>query len=169
VPKKQVRGNSLHLGVIYQPQRIQNLRLGASLQNIGSDIGAFSEFNQPAPLPKILRIGGAYTIAIQPAIRAAQGENAPTPKQLAAQNRLILAWDFNFQSDRPASLHTGVEYLFSNGLAFRFGYRGGSDFDFLSRLSGGIGYATDTYQIDYAFVPYGDLGGTHRVSFTLGF
>lgn len=167
VPKKQVHRNSLHLGVIYQPRRIQNLRLGASLQNIGGDIGAF--FDQPSPLPKILRIGGSYTIAIQPAIRAPQDEKAPTPKQLAAQNRLILAWDFNFQSDRPANLHTGVEYLFSNGLAFRFGYRGGSDLDFLSRLSGGIGYATDTYQIDYAFVPYGDLGGTHRVSFTLGF
>lgn len=162
VAKKQVSANSLNLGVIYQPP-IQHLRLGASLQNIGGKVTAF--FDQSSPLPTIFRIGGAYTIAIRPPA----GEKALTLQQLSAQNRLTLAFDFNFASDRSASLHTGVEYMFHNGLALRGGYRSGSDFDFLSRLSGGIGYATATYQIDYAFVPFGEVGGTHRVSFTLGF
>ncbi|MCZ6676214.1 MAG: PorV/PorQ family protein [Candidatus Poribacteria bacterium] len=166
VPKKQVRGNSINLGVIYEPP-IQNLRLGASLQNIGSDMPAF--IDTPSSLPRILRIGGAYTIDIQPLLQSPKTGETPSLEKLSAQNRLVLAMDVNFPSDGSANLHAGVEYLLRNGFALRGGYRSSSDFDFLSHLSGGAGYATANYQIDYAFVPFGDVGETHRVSFTLGF
>ncbi len=163
VSKKELRADSVNLGAIYQPS-IQNLRLGVSLQNIGRDPTGF--IVQSSPLPKIFRLGAAYTIAIQPSTK--EGETL-TPEQLSAENHLTLALDFNFASDRSPSIHTGVEYLFRHGLALRGGYRSEADFDFVSHFSGGIGYASSAYQLDYAFVPLGEIGGTHRVSFTLGF
>ena len=65
--------------------------------------------------------------------------------------------------------HLGLEYVFNNGFAVRGGYRGRTDFEFLSNLSGGFGYATRAYQIDYAFVPFGEVGNAHRVSLSLDF
>jgi hypothetical protein len=162
IPRKEVRAESVNFGGIYHPP-IRNLRLGASLQNIGSDAAGF--FEQSAPLPKIFRIGAAYTIALRPS----QDDPLLTTPQPKAQNDLTLAFDLNFASDHAPRLHLGVEYPFQNGLRLRGGYRSGGESDFISRLSGGIGYATAAYQIDYAFVPLGEVGGTHRVSFTLGF
>lgn len=95
VPQKKVRGNSVNLGIIYEPP-IQNLRLGASLQNIGSQMPAF--IDKPSSLPRILRIGGAYTIDTQPPIQTATREETLSLQQLSAQNHLILAVDFNFPS-----------------------------------------------------------------------
>ena len=36
-------------------------------------------------------------------------------------------------------------------------------------LSGGFGLAWRTFRLDYALVPFGELGQAHRVSLTIGF
>ena len=166
LPEKRVRGGSVNLGVIYDSP-VENLKVGASLHNIGGDMPAF--FTESTSLPQLFRLGGAYTVHFQPRVAPeAEGEEL-TLEQLSSRDRLLFALDFNFPSDASPDARLGVEYLLHTGLAFRGGYNSRSAFDFFTHLSGGLGYSSNTYQVDYAFAPFGDLGTTHRVSFTLNF
>jgi len=38
-----------------------------------------------------------------------------------------------------------------------------------TKFGAGLGLKFSNYQIDYSFLPYADLGNTHRVSFTARF
>lgn len=38
--------------------------------------------------------------------------------------------------------------------------------DGFSELGGGVGFRLHNYRLDYAFVPFANLGNTHRISFT---
>ena len=66
----------------------------------------------------------------------------------------------------------GTEYLVFNDLTIRFGYLSpqGAGLvneygSILSSLSGVIGFKMSGFTTDYAFVPYGDLGNTHKINF----
>ena len=65
----------------------------------------------------------------------------------------------------------GAEYLPHKNFAFRAGYQFGRGADKLGSglvgLDVGIGLKSDRFAMDYAYVPFGDLGDTHRM--TLGF
>ena len=62
---------------------------------------------------------------------------------------------------------TGVEYLLSDIIAFRFGYKSGlSETGEFAGLNCGFGAKVRNFNLDYAFTPYGVLGLTHRVSLT---
>ena len=57
-----------------------------------------------------------------------------------------------------------------NILAVRAGYKyGGSNSEKLSSFHGGCGFSWHDTQLNYAFVPYGDLGNTHRISLSMKF
>jgi len=56
----------------------------------------------------------------------------------------------------------GSEYWLYDWFAIRLGYRTKSDIG--DGLHYGLGFAYRDLGIDYAFVPYGDLGSSHRVS-----
>lgn len=72
--------------------------------------------------------------------------------------------------DERFYLSLGAEYLLNKNFAFRAGYQFGHSADELGGLVGlgaGIGLKFDRFALDYAYVPFGDLGDTHRM--TLGF
>lgn len=79
--------------------------------------------------------------------------------------------DFNMSSESMMmSMRFGGEYVYSNILSARAGYNmpvGEDILDFFSGLSFGGGLKHEGMQLDYAFVPFGDLPATHRFSFTL--
>jgi len=56
-------------------------------------------------------------------------------------------------------------------IAVRAGYKTGtiSDLGALSGVSAGLGLGWRGYGMDYAWVPYGDLGNTHRISLNVRF
>ena len=62
---------------------------------------------------------------------------------------------------------TGLEWWIGNILALRGGYRTGQDVG--SGISAGVGLRISKINLDYAYVPYGDLGNTHRVSLGIKF
>lgn len=73
--------------------------------------------------------------------------------------------------DRGAELRTGIEYSINEALALRLGYR----YHFnnpetgtfpMSDITGGIGFNFSQFSFDYAWLPYGDLGITHRMTLT---
>lgn len=159
LPDKKARSTFANFGILYEP--VDNVRIGVTVQNIGGEIEGLGERNEQ--LPRIIRFGAAYTMRV-----AQEG----LPQEIEAEqrsNKLIIAGDVIKPVDQSIGVNVGVEYSFQNGFVLRGGYQSNTDFDLLSSLRGGLGYLTPTYRVDYAFVPYGDIGNTHRVTFTLSF
>lgn len=119
---------------------------GASLQNIGSGAGY--------SLPMNIKAGVAVkALEIQ-------------------QHGLLAALDMQYLFKDAVSLSAGAEYVYSGIVALRLGYKlgfGVTNLEGLKGLSGGIGLRYSNLNFDYAVVPYGDLGTTHRVTLSYMF
>jgi hypothetical protein len=85
--------------------------------------------------------------------------------------KLTMAADLDWQIyDERTYADLGAEYSLNSFLAFRAGYQAGRSQDKLGGLTGlsaGLGLKLDRFNLDYAYVPFGDLGDTHRM--TIGF
>lgn len=121
----------------------EKLTFGAVIQNMGSKVKFVSA---EADLPLVMKVGMAYRITQDGHLTI----DLDAPKE---QNKV--------------GLNLGFEQWFGI-LSVRLGYRGLSGVS--SNIMGGIGLKATDFQLDYAYVPYGDLGGTHRLSlaFDLG-
>ena len=141
-------GVAVDLGMLYQSQcRIlgsKKVTLGASLQNAGWE-SAF--ITQSSPLPLTLRLGAGA-------------------KYL--EDKIILGMDGNYCiADNTGGAGIGMEYILHPMFVIRGGYKYNTAVSSLGLLSGltcGLGFNWEKLYIDYAFVPYGDLGLTHRIS-----
>ena len=164
---KIAQSTVIGLGCLYDTP-VPNLSVGCSFQNWDKQTQAFVK--EKDPLPFAFRLGVAYKASVADKENASleEGEVVSSDKSKSTGD-LVVAMDLNFPADNSVNVRTGAEYRFNNGIAIRGGYRTGTGFDFPSGLCGGFGYSTALYQIDYALVPYGDIGSTHRVSFTIRF
>lgn len=128
-----------------------NLKLGAILQNIGPG-AKFKEVQDP--LPAALRVGGSFKF-----------------------KNLLLASDINLGVYSKTIFSIGGEYSLQNisdvldKVSFRCGYKTENTewLGPLAGLSAGVGIKQKWISGDYAIVPYGDLGLTHRISLTAKF
>ena len=125
--------------------------LGASVHNL---FGKLKFINESDPLPVVVRTGLS--------IEAAPG--------------WLLAGDLDFPSDANPVVGIGTEYRQGLGSgwsgALRIGYNSltaQSNLESMNGLSlgGGLGY--EGVSLDYAWLPYGLLGQTHRISLTMKF
>lgn len=80
---------------------------------------------------------------------------------------LLAAIDLVLPNDNASHFRLGAEYNFNPMLAVRLGMTTKSEDAAGGTLSAGLGLKMSTYSFDYAYVPYGDLGQTHR--FTMSF
>ncbi|MBI3293023.1 MAG: PorV/PorQ family protein [Elusimicrobia bacterium] len=119
--------------------RWQGLTVGLAVQHVGPGLKFVQE---RSPLPRTLRVGLGYDQLFN--------------------KRLSLALDAVKPRDRGLSWQLGGEYRVAGLLAFRLGYR--TQDDVSSGLHYGIGVGPDQFHVDYALVPFGELGLTHRVS-----
>jgi len=126
------------------------LRLAFAITNLGGTL----KFEEEAEhLPLALRLGSALQL---------------TEKWLASL-------DVAFPKDNSPYAAVGAEYQWhateSLKFAGRMGYnsRTTGDIDGLTGLSFGFGAGLEKIAFDYAFLPYGILGLTHRISLTLEF
>lgn len=148
------------LGLLYRPPGA-GYSLGAALTNFGTRV-KFEEESYPLPLK--FKAGAAAELA---------------------RGRLLLALDGEFPNDAPAAARLGAEYRGVEGMALRLGYRTCSkaqrdavlaaDYGGVTGLSSaygffaGVGFAYSGFTLDYALLPYGDLGSAHRFSLGLKF
>lgn len=142
-------GLAFDLGCLYQTP-VKNLFLGGVVQSWGRDI-AFVE--ESFGLPTVFKLGASY-------------------RHTLAGNPMNLAVDLYSPTDNKTCLHSGMEYVYKNTMAGRIGYKNGSDLTDTAGLSFGFGLMTartQTYRIDYAFVPQGVLGNSHTFSFSISF
>ena len=126
----------------------KTLYLGAVVMNLGTPIQNFSQ-------PLLYKFGGSYNLR----------------NTLMKKDRDIFALDLDGNIDTGMKIGIGDEYKMTfgrNDVALRAGY---STADDLSGLTAGVGLAHRfddfTASLDYAFVPYGVLGDTHRISVNL--
>ncbi|MBI4369931.1 MAG: PorV/PorQ family protein [Elusimicrobia bacterium] len=126
-------------------------RYGLSVSNLGGSLQYGS--GSAESLPLIIRWGNAFRL----------GSSWSAALDVAAPKDNAPYWAL------------GTEYYIPMGgrwnLSPRAGYntRSSDDLGGLSGISFGFGTGTSALGFDYAFVPFGDLGITHRLSFSVGF
>jgi hypothetical protein len=141
-------GEAVDLGflVFFMERKIS---LGVAILNLGPDVNNDS-------LPLNIRGGGAYKDAF--------GENK--------EHALVFGLELNQPLDNKLNLEAGAEYWYRSMFGVRLGYKqqmGGNDLQSdnpAERISFGTSVRWSDLQLDYAFVPYADLGNTHRLTLT---
>ena len=130
---------ALDLGALVKTP-IEHLTAGVSMQNLGTKLG-------PDSLPLTFKGGGAYRMFSE---------------------RLVLASDVDWRAvDKRAYWDLGAEFWLDKALALRAGYQLGHAADKAGSMYGfaaGFGVKLGQFGLDYAFVPFGDLGDTHRIT-----
>ena len=138
---------AVDLGAQYKTN--DKLTLGLAVQNIGTKI---KFVNEEDPLPFNVKVGGAY----------------------ALKDNWLAVLDINAPIDSEVNVGAGTEYNYKIkeklDIFGRAGYNtrniktGG-----LNGLTTGVGIKYMDYSFDYAFVPYGKLGNTQRLSLSIKF
>lgn len=136
----------IDLGVKYpfETGRLRGLNLAANMRNIGPDVKYDKE---GSPLPQQLVLGAGF---------------------LALGGNLAVALDSISPKGGNNYFTTGIEYRLFEILRLRVGYNGLSNF-VGNGISYGMGLRFTQWNIDYAFVPLGDLGNTNRISVGMRF
>lgn len=143
------------LGMLYDT-RIRNLRLGASVMNLGpknnwANTGSGSGFGEDYPLPTTYRAGASIRLFD------------------VVTHRVIVAADYKYPPRGNHRLNVGTEYTFNRGPIFaygRAGYRLGYDEEGLTLGLGVLfpsSHESDA-RVDYAYVDMGGLESIHRFS-----
>ncbi|MFA5875167.1 MAG: PorV/PorQ family protein, partial [Candidatus Margulisiibacteriota bacterium] len=135
-------GFAFDVGALFKTP-YEKLTLGATLQNLGSKI---KFINDEADLPMTLKFGSAYQLTQDGVITL----DLEAPEE---QNKI--------------GLNLGFEQWFNNMLAIQLGYKSLTDTG--SNVMGGVSLKAADFELDYAFVPYGNLGNTHRVCLSFDF
>jgi len=133
-------------GLYFVPN--SSLILGVNVQHLGSKVKFVEE---SFPLPLNVKFGAAYRLI---------------------DGALTLAVDANRPIDNYMNVGLGTEYKIMGIMNLRAGYRytiGGNPLGAASGLRAGLGVEITDYKIDYAFVPYGELGQAHRISLVASF
>lgn len=131
----KTEGTGLDAGLFYKGFMLPDLSMGLVLQNY-----SLSPLRAEEPLPQTVILGAAYTF-----------------KLLGAQRMTVLG-DISFPVDNDKYYGIGLEYAINRYLSFRLGYK-----DKVGTTLGG-GLRLWNLKLNYAYVPYGELGTTYRVS-----
>jgi len=147
IDTEKAQAFAVDLGGLYSIPN-SGLVLGINVQHIGTKMKFIEE---SFSLPLNLKVGAAYRMI---------------------DDALTLALDFNRPVDNDSDIGLGTEYRIMGIINLRAGYRytfGGNDLGTASGLRAGLGVEFRDYKLDYAFVPYGELGQAHRISFMASF
>ncbi len=136
IEEVQAEGFAADIGI--SGDLTDKLSLGMSVNNIGAGVKFIDEEEE---LPLNFRFGAAYCGII---------------------NNLITSADILIHNHNEPEASFGAEYLILERAALRAGYKYGNDLS--QNFSGGVGFTVSDWTVDYAFLPFGDLGNNHRVS-----
>ncbi len=149
----------------YYFPKYENISYGLNLQNVG-----FTS-NRPT-LPLTVRFGMGYRFALENIFLSfmEEGYYKFAPLDSIADFDLIY-----YPVEGFARVNMGVEKCWQlnkiHAVVLRVGYKFGYDLGMVSGITCGLGYrlsaGKDTaFELDYALVPYGELGVSHRISLT---
>lgn len=131
------------LGGLYKFQDM-GLSVGTVIQNIGKKM-KFIEKDEKLPLT--FKLGMSYKVPTQ---------------------RTLLTLDLNKSIASDIKFNLGTEIILTSTLKLRFGYNSTNDAG--NGFTAGVGFKIrDIFELDYAYVPYGELGNTQRISLATKF
>lgn len=128
----------------------RDLRLAFVIQNLGTGL-KYIEVEDPLPLN--IKAGSSYSLS----------------------KRWLAALDVSLPKDNKPILAAGTEYKRRSGENWTFAGRLGfnsrtlGDIEGFSGISFGLGAGFRSLGLDYAFLPFGDLGAAHRISILFSF
>ena len=142
-----------------------------SAQTVAVDVGARAEYEKLA--------GGLVVQNMGPGLKFIQ-DRAPLPLNVKAGasykpvKGATLTLDINKARGSDPWIGAGAEYLLSAGsgawVGPRIGYESDrSDLGSMAGLTFGAGLIVNKFSFDYAFVPVGEFGDTHRLSLKVRF
>lgn len=157
-------GFGTNLGLLYYP-KYENYSFGLMVLNAGIA-------SERPSLPFAIKLGLGYKFSFTNILLPFTDEGY----YKFAENDSIIAIDLIYYPiEQSTKVNFGTEkYWILNkyhSLALRLGYKFGSDLGLLAGLTIGGGYRLTInenfqFDFDYAFVPYGDLGESHRIAIT---
>jgi len=136
------RGAAVDVDVLMTPETIHPARLQLSARNVGYASAHVS-------LDSLT--GASAAAALSAPIDILDGQRLTLGCLLLRPVDPTLPFDFA----------AGVEYALRTGVAFRAGYRTGA---LLNHVTLGFGIHASALTLDYAFVPFAELGASHRLS-----
>lgn len=128
------------LGALWAP--VPHLRVGLVYSNLGMKVSGYS-------LASALRVGASYGLELIPS------------------HAMLVAVSGALEPDGVDRIQLGVEDVMFSMVAVRLGYQANLVNNHIAGLTGltvGLGGLYKQVSLDYAFLPFGDLGTTHRVS-----
>ncbi len=168
-------------GTLALAKKVQeNVSLGGSVKVISQKIDDGSATGVAVDLGALVKTGIAHLnvgIAVRnlgPQLKFIT-EGYDLPLTLAAGinyslPKINLSSDINYYESKM-TVGVGLEYQVINALALDLGYKAGKDnkLEGLSGLSAGLGFNINKINLSYAWVPYGELSDTHRISLGVKF
>lgn len=136
-------GWGLDFGGLYRMPELHGLTFGGALLNVGPAVKFASSSEK---LPTTLRAGAAYAMRFP-------------------RRDVRLLFDLSKNLPDKVRMGLGAEAVMDAAFAVRLGFTTRRDAGV--GLSLGMGWTGRNLGADYAFVPLGDLGSAHRLSFTL--
>jgi len=136
-------GWAVDVGAFYQ---LENLNLGFSINNVGEKL-VMEDAYQADPLPQNTKLGLLYKLLI------------------SQYSRVNIALDITKPAQSDLEYHTGIEYWYHSLLALRVGYL--KEEGKVEGFTQGVGVRIGGLQIDFANVPWGELGSVQRFSLTI--
>jgi len=150
----------LDAGALYEVISEQ-LCVGLLIQNIGFNINGFQ-------LPLNIKAGAAYSV------NGLLAENKSKIKvfkrgqgNISAEktdDHLTIALDVELPSGEDPGVNAGLEYWYQD-FAVRIGYKFRTGVYSSGGFTAGFGFKFAGYELNYALVPYGELGISHNFSF----
>lgn len=153
---------ALDFGVLH---RFENhpISLGFNVANMGTQI---RYVEQGYPLPMVVRFGAAYGMTADfPHVVVLQFDK---PRDAGLNARL----GFEYRGFGPISLRAGYRTFSGQQRSAALGQSLGSTESGIASFYGmsmGAGLRTGYGDLDYAMVPYGELGVAHRLSYSFNF
>lgn len=145
IDKESADTSAIDAGFIFAPT--SRFLIGVSALNLS---GALKYGDESFILPREKRLSIAY--------------------KLLKNRNLAFVADLKMDSDEKISQLFGAECILGI-LALRAGYRADikDNVDSASGISAGLGLKLGSFELNYAWVPYGDLGTTNRLSIGIWF
>jgi len=125
---------------------VPGLAAAVAVRNLGSQLKYELSGYDP---PRLISLGAAYQRTLP-----------------WSYSSLLVTGQVTFPNDNDTRFSLGTEYGYKDFLFGRVGYRSGLDYE---DVSFGFGVLYRKLRFDYAFVPYSDLGNSHRFSFIYEF
>ncbi len=153
---------ALDLGALYRFES-RPVSLAFDIANIGTGV-RFIE--QTYPLPRIARFGVAYGLTQE--FPHAVVLQIDLPRDMGANARV----GFEYRGFGPITLRAGYRTFSAEQRSAALGSALGSTVSGIADFYGmslGAGLRTPFGDLDYAMVPYGELGTAHRMSYSFNF